>query len=240
MTQSSAALEISDEESKGSCFDGNEKTDKGKENVDPNEMLVSTGPVTRSAAAAVAAIEAPTEKDNKIEEPRTPLGDLNASEFYAEGLDATSVVLVHEDCHEDTTPATTEESQSTEKAEMPAVLAPVANEFTFSAPIEHTHQVDLTNEPIPQWAQQASHTIELQEQQNQDDAFIYCDATADPENVEPLEIWESESAKDENENENENAYPREEARGCVVVEAGERISLSSSRSSGRGMYLQEI
>lgn len=227
MTQSSAALEISDDESKSSCFHSRDKTDRGKENVDPNEMSVTTAPVTR-AAAAVAAADAADQKESKDKEPRTPLGDLNAANFYAEGLDATSVVLVNDDSHLST--STTEDvKEQPELSGSPApapARASLIDDSTCEAPVESqdVSELDLSNEPIPEWAQHASHNVDTENQQ--DDPFIFCDDTAEPAGI---EIWESESAKDENENQEEPSRG-----GYVVIGEGQTISLSS------GVCLQEI
>ncbi len=103
MTQSATGLDISDDESKSLS---RKTSDRGKENVDPNETALSV-PVTRSMAAAAAAATQAKEKDiNSMkmdeEEDRTPLADLNPPGYYAEGLDATSVVLVHDDAEAET------------------------------------------------------------------------------------------------------------------------------------------
>lgn len=247
MTQSSAALEISDDESKGSRLhdnNGGKTTDKGKENIDPNEMVMSSGPVTRSAAAAAASAAvdvtvATEEVTSEKEEPRTPLGSLNASDFYAEGLDATSVVLVHDDSAEEptTTTTVTAEEQREEQQPLPTTTT---NEFTFSAPLDQQLpienqadiHVDLTHEPIPAWALlQTSHVADIDHQA--EEAYIYCETTtgvADAD-TEPIDIWESESAKGENENENECENDvvdrdQENAGRCIIVGEGERVVLS--------------
>jgi hypothetical protein len=51
---------------------------RGKENIPPE--TINYAPVTR--------------RDLMTDEPRTPLGDLDASEFYAEGCDANSFIIV--------------------------------------------------------------------------------------------------------------------------------------------------
>ena len=83
MQFSTQTLDISDDESRVIA-----KDDRGKENIPPNEHhilpaispAVLTGPVSR--------------KDMMTDEPRTPLGDLDAAEFYAEGCDSASYVIV--------------------------------------------------------------------------------------------------------------------------------------------------
>ncbi len=97
MTQSAIILDISDDE--GKAKGKGDGLDRGKENVDPNEPSV---PVTRSMAAAAAAKAEASKMEKDLnsmidDEARTPLGDLNPTEFYAEGLNATSVILVHDD-----------------------------------------------------------------------------------------------------------------------------------------------
>ena len=88
MTQNAISLEISDDEGKTKA------EDRGKENVDPEEV---NAPITRSMAASLPKAQRVTRKDLMTDEPRTPLGDLNAADYYADGLDATSVVLVQDD-----------------------------------------------------------------------------------------------------------------------------------------------
>ena len=71
-------LDISDDEGAAKA-----KADKGKENIPPSDLLsaeVSTG---------MSAL--------RNDEPRTPLAELEASKFYAEGCDASSYFLVPED-----------------------------------------------------------------------------------------------------------------------------------------------
>ena len=87
MTQSAIILDISDSEETKACA----KTDRGKENVDPNEISV---PVTRSMAAAKAAEPSVAQKETMSDGARSPLSDLNPSDYFGEGLDAASVVLV--------------------------------------------------------------------------------------------------------------------------------------------------
>ena len=218
MTQSSAALEISDDEGKSKTSDGTlEKGDRGKENVDPNEMFVSSAPVTRAVAAAAAAAK----DEAKIEEPRTPLGDLNAAKFYGEGLDATSVVLVHDDVPQETpgeeeAPAEVQEEQ----VSAPSV-APALGDFTFEATHEPQAdaQTEVPLEEIPEWARRTS--LALGSDAQDDEQSVH---DADPADI---EIWESESARDENE-QHEGEHPHH-----VVIGEGQTISLS-------GGCLQEL
>ncbi|KEF51491.1 uncharacterized protein A1O9_12408 [Exophiala aquamarina CBS 119918] len=196
MTQSAYGLDISDDESKSA-----ERLDRGKENVDPNEISV---PVTRSMAAAAAAAAATAlntkpisrtsrkgKDDMSDDEPRTPLGDLNPSEFYAEGLDATSVVLVHDDAPE---------SEAVHQEDVTQESEPKSTQqFTFSATSTLTAKAiealdapsidQILSAPTLEWDglvdDSASTVVDLD---------INTEATS-----QDVEIWESESAKDENE-----------------------------------------
>jgi len=107
MTQSATILDISDDESKM-----NEKADRGKENVDPNEVSMS---VTRSMATARSVVTKASRKDIMTDEARSPLGDLNPADYFAEGLDATSVVLVQDDVEEPENEAVAVDEASTAK-----------------------------------------------------------------------------------------------------------------------------
>jgi len=183
MTQSATGLEISDDESKAASKSN--KLDRGKENVDPNEQ---SAPVTRSMAAAAARIE----KDINVmtdDEPRTPLGDLNPACFYAEGLDATSVVLVQDDDAE-------AETDIEEEVEVKA--AP--QDFTFQAP-----PTSLTAKAIealegPSLSQILSSTTPYVTEKGIVGLEDHAHAVIDNEDAATdIEIWESESAKDEQE-----------------------------------------
>ena len=82
MEHSTGILDISDDEESSL-----KKTDKGKENVPPPEI-----------AAVVDTVPVPaTRKNLMVDEPRSPLGDLEASEFYGAGVIASSVFLVPAD-----------------------------------------------------------------------------------------------------------------------------------------------
>lgn len=179
MSQSATnLLDISDDEGKS----GKSHDDRGKENIDPNE--VST-PVTRSMAAVHAAREE-LKKDIMTDE-RTPLAEMNPAKYYAEGLDATSVVLVQDEAAEEQAP----DDQQAEDA-----TAPVKEEsaFTFAAEEKLPSDIgSLIRSSEPDWEASAPPALE-QEQQPLDINNI-----PHREPGEDLEIWESESAKGENE-----------------------------------------
>lgn len=81
MEHSTCTLDISDDESRAAS-----KGDKdNKENIPP---------VDGSAAVAFSTNVTATRLDMMTDEPRNPLGDLDAKDFYAEGCDASSFILV--------------------------------------------------------------------------------------------------------------------------------------------------
>jgi hypothetical protein len=175
LSQSASFLDVSDDESKGK-----EQLDRGKENVDPNEIAA---PLTRSMAATKAAADL---KKDIMADDRIPLGDLNPSQFYAEGLDATSVVLVHDD-----TPADEAETVPTRAANPKET-----SDFTFVAPemtqpLAEDDSIDIGAvilSSTPSWDIAVDRETVQQDRTND-----FPPASGD------IEIWESGSAKDENE-----------------------------------------
>ena len=176
ISQSAISLDISDDESKTK-----DQNDRGKENVDPNEL---SAPITRSMAAAKAASE--DLRKDMMTDTRSPLGDLNPVDYYAEGLDATSVVLVQEEVQEDAKQADAVVPEGTP--------LPAEHDFTFEAPEPSQAHDNITTADIgsvilasvPNWE-----TETLIEDKAEDNLEV-------PQQ-EDLDIWESESAKDENE-----------------------------------------
>lgn len=215
MTQSSANLDISDDEGKTKSFCKPDTHERGKENVDPNETFETRPPVTRSTTQS-AQIEADVNSMN-AEEVRTPLSNLNAAEFYGEGLNATSVVLVHDDVEpaEETAEVSSEQQEPAPESEI------VKQDFTFEAPVaaQLVEQLLLPQIDIPEWAKQQALQFDTLPEQSvylQDEPATTVDTV---DNLD-IEIWESESAKDENEQQEEGP------NGHIVVGEGQTICLS--------------
>jgi hypothetical protein len=193
ISQSAASLDVSDDESKSRELD-----DRGKENIDPNEISV---PMTRSMAAAKAASEE-LKKDLMVDD-RKPLGDLNPAAFYAEGLDATSVVLVQDEVHE--------EQEAEAAAEAPAPGPIEKADLTFDSSELRPQDTELSTEDIgavimtsvPKWEVAAD---PLPFEPTQDESGLEL-ALQQPEDI---EIWESESAKDENEKADDGVFALQE------------------------------
>ena len=212
MTQSSANLDISDDEGKSKSFCEPEVEGRGKENVDPNESFETRPPITRSMSR-VSQVE-PDVNSMNAEDTRTPLASLDAAEFYGEGLNATSVVLVHDDVVE----AAKETAEAPiEQQEEPTKEPELEDTFTFVAPVEPQldDRISLPVIDIPAWAKKQTLQLHAAPSQldDQDPAIV-------ADNLD-IEIWESESAKDENEQQEEEC-----STGHIVVREGQTICLS--------------
>ena len=158
MEFSTQTLDISDDEGRRA-----EKDDRGKENIPPMDYpSLSVGP-TRPLSR----------KDMMTDEPRTPLGDLDAAGFYAEGCDASSFIIV---------PA--------EKSFTPNIDALEANDI--SAPVQAKARASEGSQDG--WKDFLAQ-FEASTKANAAPAI----AASSPEDAAPeIEIWESESAKGDN------------------------------------------
>ena len=177
ISQSAISLDISDDESKAK-----ERTDRGKENIDPNEVSAL---ITRSMAAAKAASQ-DLRQDIMSDDTRSPLSDLNPAEYYAEGLDAASVVLVQDEVPSD-------ENQIESVAALRETI-PKEQDFTVQAVEAPEVKSDLSSADIG--------AVILAAVPNWETETFIEETAEDPIDIphqEDLEIWESESAKDENE-----------------------------------------
>ncbi len=194
MTQSACTLDISDDESKTAT-----REERGKENIPPIEL----NPVVTTAPATAATTEVPTSrKDMMTDEPRTPLGDLNPSEYFAEGCDATSVVLVAEDPADPANPANPVPSHAAETGILinhtPSVDFNFNAEITTSAE-EHDDKLMAKSE-LSDLLLSVSSTLPIEHHHGVEAGlFEKCNGGRDGENAGPanIEIWESGSAKDE-------------------------------------------
>lgn len=87
MQHSTTVLDISDDEGKS------DTSTRGKENIPPHELGIELP----RARESTATIPAAARKSPKIDEPRAPLGELNAAEYYAEDCNAFSYTIVYDD-----------------------------------------------------------------------------------------------------------------------------------------------
>lgn len=165
MEHYTGTLDISsDDESRAAA-----KDDRGKENIPPIDGLVYS-------SAAVTTLRA----DMMTDEPRSPLGTLDAKDFYAEGCDASSYIIV---------PAEKDVNQVNEKlitATEPDEVCPTI-EPTINAEVGHT---DGWKELLTQ--------VEQSKCDSKSASNTSIDIQA-PSALQPeIEIWESESAKGDN------------------------------------------
>lgn len=161
-------LDISDDESLAKI-----KADRGKENIPPGDPS--------SASLLEITTDIPASRKNMMtDEPRTPLGDLEASEFYADGCDASSYIIVPgENSTDKDADKPNVDPEPKEVHSPPQALAPELDDGWKSllaqveASKQHHHPSDLYDSYLLDKAEIAS--------------------------VPTVEIWESESAKDEDE-----------------------------------------
>ncbi len=178
ISQSATSLDISDDESKTK-----ERSDRGKENIDPNEV---SAPITRSMSAAKVASQ-DLRKDIMTDDARSPLSDLNPAEYYAEGLDATSVVLVPDE-------ASVDEKQTETVAEHEETI-PTEINLAVQATEALKVESDLCTADIGGVILEAAPNWETETR-----AEDRVEISLEIPHQEDLEIWESQSAQDESEN----------------------------------------
>ena len=83
MEHSTCTLDISDDESRQAV-----KDDRGKENIPPFDY---SGSQRHPVATTIRPV---SRKDMMTDEPRSPLGDLDARDYYAGGCDASSYYII--------------------------------------------------------------------------------------------------------------------------------------------------
>ncbi|KAL4999414.1 hypothetical protein BDV10DRAFT_55095 [Aspergillus recurvatus] len=88
MQHSTCVLDISGNDGKDESLSNH----RGKENIPPADLGISL-PYSRQEESAAAA----TRKSNMVDEPRSPLGELNAADFYGEHCHAFSYAVVYDD-----------------------------------------------------------------------------------------------------------------------------------------------
>lgn len=173
---SANALDISDDESRVAA-----KNDRGKENIPPSDGTL--------VAMSAVAISAPTTRKNMMtEELRTPLGDLEASEFYAEGCDASSYIHI---------PV---EESGVQEMNKPVNISEPAEDCSWL-------QLSVNNAVEPNGRKD----IHAQAQTTKDYVFKAEPITSlpisennSPDTASSIEIWESESAKGDDDGEAPN------------------------------------
>lgn len=134
-----------------------------KENIPPGESMV-LAPIRHKAVPV-------SRKNLMTDEPRTPLGDLKASDYYGDGCDATSSVLI---------PADNDAAADAKTSDCHATA-----QCTFTGREDTLLDAASLNALIAGSAPPKS-TLEVEQSMDED---VNDDG--------PIEIWESGSAKDE-------------------------------------------
>lgn len=159
-------LDISDDE-------GRSKDGRGKENIPPLDYVVSAN-----------ANRHISRNDMMTDEPRTPLGDLEASQYYAEGCDESSAFIIPDEKVYEENSATSEVNVTTSKVDTTEVTA------------SRQPSTDDNSQSETQWKDFMAQ-FECDKKSN---AALALAATAkEGSNEAEIEIWESESAKAEEE-----------------------------------------
>lgn len=173
MGHSTCTLDLSDDESKSRIVN-----DRGKENVPPLDM------------AAVITAPPASRRDAMTDEPRTPLGDLAAEDFYAEGCDANShVTIAGED-------APLDKPVTSSIDNILAGSSKLCNEFTVEAP--------SSSSTLLRKAELDALIYGIEPPKHEPEA---CNALDDNEDAATdIEIWESGSTQ-------------EDSESCEVVES---------------------
>ena len=188
MEHSVCTLDISDDEGRFG------KEDRGKENVPPPDF---------SAAVNIpddAGPRSTSRRDMMADEPRTPLGDLDAEEFYPQGCDASSYSIISE-----------EKLNEKPVVNVPTTIEPV-QDYTPSRP-----DTEANIETRFSWEDLIA-KVEASKKANVATAL----ASASLGNIDTanIEIWESESAKGEDEETTQDS-------SCVLPEQSMALGTSS-------------
>ena len=143
------------------------KDTRGKENIPPTENFSVNG-------VPVTTVRSVSRKDMMTDEPRTPLGDLNAKDYYAEGCDDSSVIVI---------PAQSDETNTNNICHTENHVIP--SNATETYPDSHNGWMEFLSQggPLKQSMVTALATPHDQDASNEAE----------------IEIWESDSAKAENE-----------------------------------------
>ncbi len=155
---------------------------EGKENVPPPDDVSQTSR-PRAARLAAAAVDA---DDMVFEKERRPLGEMDVREYYSEGCDETSIIIVPGDEDEDP-----QESQDQQQKQQNQPASKVLESVPELAPT-----IEIT---APELVSEKSKTVD--ELMQKTDEPAPCAAVLEPleGTGESFEVWESGSAKDETE-----------------------------------------
>jgi hypothetical protein len=168
-----------------------------KENIAPLDDVSQT---TRRAA------ERPTRDDMVVEKERVSLGELNRSDYYAEGLDESSVIFIQDDNEPE--PAAVAEQMLpppvSSKAKPSPSSSPIVKDFDFTPALK---DLSPTLVPLPELDDDFSDAeTEVNVDVDIDELMAQKSGSSKASVLQPIdgtgesfELWESGSANDENE-----------------------------------------
>ncbi|SLM40321.1 hypothetical protein LPUS_11069 [Lasallia pustulata] len=165
LDHSTYTLNISDDESRQAA------KDRGKENIPP---LNFSDPLSRSVAATARPV---SRQDTMIDEPRSPLGDLDTRDYWAEGCDVSSYYII---------PA---ETSNVNLMEEPVKAKPLVKDY---------NPVIQTERKVSARSQEMWKDLLAQIETKKSSAAAALPVAEGTSNNEaPTEIWESKSAMGE-------------------------------------------
>ncbi|KAK0638625.1 hypothetical protein B0T16DRAFT_336796 [Cercophora newfieldiana] len=170
LQHSTCTLDISSDEESEQRARREQAEGRDKENIPPADDVSQTTSARASRAAGVF-------DDMVVEKQRGPLSDLNVEDYYAEGCDGTSVIIVPGDDEEAET--VIDETEHASRDLEPVEAIPVFEESTPFAKMEAINVDELMGKDEP-----ALKAAALQPMEGTGESF---------------ELWESGSFKDENE-----------------------------------------
>ncbi|KAH8664526.1 hypothetical protein BX600DRAFT_512550 [Xylariales sp. PMI_506] len=146
---------------------------EGKENVPPIDDVSQTSQTRTTRAGADG-------DDMMVEKERNPLGEMNVSDYYAEGCDESSVIIVPGD-------------EDVEQEQLPA-----KTEFDFAPELKLAPVVSVEqSEPLPSSEEDGLKTVDELMEKTEEPAPSAALLQPIDGTGESFEVWESGSAKDE-------------------------------------------
>ncbi|KAI9933110.1 hypothetical protein MW887_007581 [Aspergillus wentii] len=136
MQHSTGVLDISDDETKV------ENTSRGKENIPPADLGLSLPASPQQESTAAAARKGPM-----MEESRSPLGELNASDYYGADCHAFSYEVVYDDDAENTPEPKKAPAPSLPRSTQPSRSSKLSSVSSISSILEATTPATSTDEP---------------------------------------------------------------------------------------------
>lgn len=164
---------------------------RDKENIPPADDVSQTRAASARQAAAAAAAGAVDEDQMAIEKMRGPLVEMNPADYYPEGCDDSSVIVVAGDEEADADTATL--AEKVPSVETSSLHAPAAHDFTFSSEAKVDLDMPVQTEIEPE-------CLSVDALMGKEDPAAKAAVLEPMEGTgDSFELWESGSSKDETE-----------------------------------------